>query len=701
MYLFETLKKSVSSYLDKQQVQKIQESYLVARDAHEGQTRTSGDPYITHPIAVAFILSEMRLDHETIMAALLHDVIEDTEVTKEELSEQFGPDVAKLVEGVSKLDKLKFRDHKEAQAENFRKMILAMVDDIRVILIKLADRTHNMRTLESLKPEKRRRIAKETLDIYAPIANRLGIHNIKNELEDLGFQAYHPMRYRVLKQVIQTARGNRKEIKQDIEISITEHLKEKNIVAEVSGREKNLLSIYNKMKSKEIQFQDVMDIYAFRIIVDDIDTCYRVLGAMHGLYNPRLGRFKDYIAIPKANGYQSLHTSLLGPHGVPIEIQIRTYDMNQMADQGVAAHWLYKDHSPNQSNTTSQLRAQKWMQTLLELQQSAGSSFEFVENVKSDLFPDEIYLFTPEGNILELPVGATPVDFAYHVHTDIGHRCVGARVNRQAYPLSQPLESGQTVEIITAKGARPNAAWMNSVVTAKARSRIRSMLKSLENDEAIALGKRLLNHSLSPQKIDDFSSEHIKQVLNDTKYVHIEELLIDIGLGNIMSVVIAQRFLGDNTSNLQNTNLPIIGAEGLLVTFAKCCCPIPGDHIVAHVSQGKGLVVHMENCTNIRGYETEPSRYIPVQWQPESDEHHEYPTRLRVELINHQGALARVTKTIADCNSNIHNLSTEEKEGRVYLIHLRILVKNRIHLAQVMKKIRLQPDILKISREKS
>ncbi|MGL5359750.1 MAG: bifunctional GTP diphosphokinase/guanosine-3',5'-bis pyrophosphate 3'-pyrophosphohydrolase, partial [Shewanella sp.] len=478
MYLFEGLKESASGYLEAEQVELLKQAYQVARDAHEGQMRTSGEPYITHPVAVARILAEMRLDHETLMAALLHDTIEDTEVTRAQLTELFGSAVAELVEGVSKLDKLKFRDKKEAQAENFRKMMMAMTQDIRVILIKLADRTHNMRTLGALRPDKRRRIARETLEIYAPIANRLGIHNIKTELEDLGFQAYYPMRYRVLKEVVKAARGNRKELIQGIEAAVLTRLNDAGIKGKVKGREKNLYSIYNKMRSKELQFQEVMDIYAFRVIVDSIDTCYRVLGAMHGLYKPRPGRFKDYIAIPKANGYQSLHTSLFGPHGVPVEIQIRTEDMDQMADKGVAAHWAYKGGAQPGQGTTTQVRARKWMQSLLELQQSASSSFEFVENVKTELFPEEIYVFTPEGRILELPVNATAVDFAYEVHTDVGNTCVGARVNRQAYPLSQPLISGQTVEIITAKGARPNAAWLNFVVTGKARAKIRQVLKS-------------------------------------------------------------------------------------------------------------------------------------------------------------------------------------------------------------------------------
>ena len=701
MYLFEGLKESASSYLEPDQVALLKQAYQVARDAHEGQMRTSGEPYITHPVAVARILADMRLDHETLMAALLHDTIEDTPVTKDELAEIFSESIAELVEGVSKLDKLKFRDKKEAQAENFRKMMMAMTQDIRVILIKLADRTHNMRTLGALRPDKRRRIARETLEIYAPIANRLGIHNIKIELEDLGFQAYYPMRYRVLKEVVKAARGNRKELIQSIEAAVRTRLEDTKIPGTVNGREKNLYSIYNKMRNKELQFQEVMDIYAFRIVVDSIDTCYRVMGAMHGLYKPRPGRFKDYIAIPKANGYQSLHTSLFGPHGVPVEIQIRTEDMDQMADKGVAAHWIYKKGNSAQPGTTSQVRARKWMQSLLELQQSASTSFEFVENFKTELFPEEIYVFTPEGRILELPVGATPVDFAYEVHTDVGNTCVGARVNRQAYPLSQPLISGQTIEIITAKGARPNAAWLNFVVTGKARAKIRQLLKSLTEDGAIILGKRLLNHALGETKLDSIDPQQIDKVVNDTKHNTLDELLADIGLGNAMSIVIAQRLVGDKVVPQEHNDshmMPIRGAEGMLVTFANCCRPIPGDAVIAHVSPGKGLVVHMESCANIRGYQGEPDKYIPVQW--DNAEGVEFQANLRVEIVNHQGALAKITSIVAGEGANIHNLSTEERDGRVFLINLRISVRDRIHLANVMRRIRVLPEVLRTSRNR-
>lgn len=706
MYLFQSLKDLISTYLPAEQVALVQHAYLTARDAHEGQSRSSGEPYITHPVAVARILADMHLDHETLMAALLHDVIEDTPVTKDQLAEMYGSAVAELVSGVSKLDKLKFRDHKEAQAENFRKMVMAMVQDIRVILIKLADRTHNMRTLGSLRPDKRRRIARETLEIFAPIANRLGIHSIKTELEELGFEALYPMRSRVLRESVKRARGNRKEIIDSIKAEIGGRLEEVQIGAEIKGREKHLYSIYTKMVKKEVQFHEVMDIYAFRVIVRDIDTCYRVLGQMHSLYKPRPGRFKDYIAIPKTNGYQSLHTSLVGPHGVPVEVQIRTEYMDQMADKGVAAHWAYKQDGDT-SGTTAQRRAQRWMKSLLELQQSAGSSFEFIESVKTDLFPDEIYVFTPEGRILELPAGATPVDFAYAVHTDIGHACVGARVDRQPYPLSRSLNSGQTIEIITAPSARPNAAWLNFVVTSRARTKIRQFLKNLRSEESIVLGRRLLGHALGGKRLEEIAPDNIKKVLLDTKHETLDGLLADIGLGNAMSVVIARRLLGNvEELNIEHTlpqhvrKLPIKGADGMLVTFANCCRPIPGDPIIAHISPGKGLVIHLESCRNIRGYSKEPDKYLPVQWDPEVTGDHEFRTGIQIEVINHQGVLAQLANTIAATGANIQGISTEEKDARVYQVNLLITTKSRIHLADVMRKIRVMPDVLRVSRSR-
>ncbi|MCG7551904.1 bifunctional GTP diphosphokinase/guanosine-3',5'-bis pyrophosphate 3'-pyrophosphohydrolase [Pseudoalteromonas sp. Of11M-6] len=700
MYLFEGLKKKISEYLSPEDVDLVQKAYVVAREAHEGQTRSSGEPYITHPVEVTQILASMRLDHETLMAALMHDVIEDTDFSQDDLAEIFGDTVAELVEGVSKLDKLSFKDKKEFQAENYRKMIMAMTQDIRVILIKLADRTHNMRTLGALRPDKRRRIARETLEIYAPIANRLGIHDIKNELEDLGFQALYPMRYRALRSEVAKARGNRKEVVSNIQSEIESRLEEAGIQGSVKGREKHLYSIYRKMLNKELMFNEVMDIYAFRINVDNLDTCYRVLGVAHNLYKPIETRFKDYIAVPKTNGYQSLHTSLVGPHGIPVEIQIRTHDMDHMADKGVAAHWMYKKSGDNAGHTAQQ-RARQWMQSLLELQQSAGSSFEFVENVKTELFPEEIYVFTPDGRIVELPMGATAVDFAYAVHTDVGNTCVGARVNRKPYPLSKALDTGQTVEVITSSGAHPNATWLNFVVTGKARLGIRNYLKSQQEEEAIQLGRRLLDSALGEYKLDDIAQEQIDNVLEEHNLNTLLELLVEIGCGNIMSVLIAKRLLQDDNAVediAKRAKAAIIGTEGMLVTYAKCCRPVPGDAITAYMSQGKGLMVHRQECKNIKGWRNERSKYFVVKWEDNPEK--EYIAALRVEIINHQGALAKLTNVVATTQANIVEIATDEKESNLYVIDLGITVKNRIHVADIMRRIRVMPDVQRVYRKK-
>ncbi|SES74123.1 bifunctional GTP diphosphokinase/guanosine-3',5'-bis pyrophosphate 3'-pyrophosphohydrolase [Thorsellia anophelis] len=706
MDYFYPLQSITSNYLSQDQIKRLYKAYLVAFDAHDGQTRSSGEPYITHPVAVASILAEMNLDVETLMAALLHDVIEDTDATFDDMQQLFGKSVAELVEGVSKLDKLKFRDKKEAQTENFRKMIMAMVQDIRVILIKLADRTHNMRTLGSLRPDKRRRIAKETLEIYSPLAHRLGIQHIKVELEDLGFEALYPNRYRVIKEVIKSARGNRKEMIQRILDEISGRLLDANIACRVFGREKNIFSIYNKMQLKEQRFHSIMDIYAFRVIVLDIDSCYRVLGHVHSLYKPKPGRVKDYIAIPKANGYQSLHTSLIGPHGVPVEVQIRTEDMDQMAEMGVAAHWAYKDGTDinSRNGTTAQVRAQKWLQSIIELQQSSGNSSEFIESVKSDLVPDEIYVFTPKGRIVELPAGSTPVDFAYAVHTDVGNSCVGARVDRNPYPLSQSLKNGQTVEIITAPGTRPNATWLNFVVSSKARAKIRQMIKTVNRDEAITLGKRMLNHALGEgTKLEDIAPAVIDKELARLKLTSVEDLLAEIGFGNQMNVVIARHLLGDIEQtahdNLGHGVLPIKGADGILLTFAKCCKPIPGDPIIAHVSAGKGLVIHHDACRNFRNADRNTEKFMSVSW--DKDQIQDYATEIKIELLNHQGALANLISVISSADSNITHLNTDEKDGRIYVVLMQITVKDRVHLANIMRKIRILPDVIRVHRNRN
>jgi RelA/SpoT family (p)ppGpp synthetase len=696
VYLFEGLEKKISAYLSQQQVDYVRASYILARDAHEGQTRSSGDPYITHPVAVSSILADMRLDHETIMAALLHDVIEDTEYSKEDLSLAFGETVAELVEGVSKLDKLKFSSKQEAQAENFRKMLMAMVKDIRVILIKLSDRTHNMRTLGSLRPEKRRRIALETLEIYSPLAHRLGIYDIKNELEDLGFQAMYPMRYRALKSAVNQARGNRKEIIERTQQDLSNRLKKYNINGRVQGREKHLYSIYSKMRSKELSFNEVMDIYGFRIIVDSVDNCYRVLGAIHGIYKPIENRFKDYIAIPRSNGYQSLHTSLKGPHGIPVEVQIRTEEMDHMADKGIAAHWHYKENGEQDNN--SQLRVNQWMQSLVELQQNASTSVEFIETVKSDLFPDEIYVFSPKGKIIELPTGATAVDFAYAVHSGVGDTCVGARVDHRNYSLSAPLENGQSVEIITSPRAKPNANWLNFVVSAKARSSIRHFLKRQHADDATNMGNRLLRHALGMIKLDEIAQADIDRVVEETKSTSFEELLANIGMGNEISAMIARRLVGDNTEIPgKKSTVSIRGTEGLMVHFSRCCHPIPDDEIVAILSPGKGVVIHQTGCSNIRKIaKEEPQRVLPMLW--DSNAQGDFKASVRVEALNQQGTLASLTAAIASCDSSIINMQTHDREDNLLVVDIEMTTRNRIHFANIMRKIRILPELQKVSR---
>lgn len=709
MYLFEGLKQQISAYLPPEQVALVQQAYMLARDAHAPQFRSSGEPYITHPVAVTSILADMRMDHETLMAALCHDVIEDTEYNYDDLHQRFGATVAELVQGVSKLDKVKFKDIKEFEVTNLQKMFLAMTQDIRVILIKLADRTHNMRTIGALKPEKRRRIARETLELYAPIANRLGIHNIKNELEDWGFRALYPMRYRALETAVKQARGNRSEIIDKIQSEISARIRDAGISADVKGREKHLYSIYRKMKSKELMFNDVMDIYGFRVIVDSVDSCYRVLGVVHNLYKPIEIRFKDYIAIPKQNGYQSLHTSLVGPHGIPVEIQMRTRDMDEMADNGIAAHWKYKK-SGEQGDSAAQIRARRWMQSLLEIQQSAGNSYDFVENVKTELYPDELYVFTPKGKIVELPIGANAVDFAYAVHTDIGNRCVGVRVDRKPYPLTKALETGQTVEIITSPGGKPNASWLNYVVTSRAIMGIRNFLKKQQQSEAVALGKRLLGSALGEVKIETIAPERVDRVLAHTTKKTLDELYADIGLGNQLPIAVARRLLGefDEASSAAQSpadgSLPsrvkavIVGSEGLLTTFAKCCRPIPGDPIAASASPGKGLNVHRAECRNIRGWEKEPGKYFPVKWDKTGDK--QFLVDIRVFIVNKQGMLAKLTTVIASQDSNIQDLATDDRDSGDYVIKITLSVRDRIHLANVMRKIRVTPDVIKVYRRK-
>jgi len=686
-------------YLEPAQVEEVYKAYLVGARAHEGQRRVSGEPYISHPVAVARILAEMRMDSNSIIAAILHDVIEDTPTAKEEIAAQFGEEVAELVDGVSKLTQIDFRSKAEAQAENFRKMMLAMVKDIRVIIIKLADRLHNMRTLDAMPPEKRRRIAHETMDIYAPIANRLGIFKMRHELLDLSIRAAYPMRYRALESACNKVVGYRKEIFNTIEAAIRERLREAGIDAAVKHRQKNIHSIYRKMKEKKLSFKELTDVFGVRIMTHSVDDCYRVLGVMHNLYKPLPGRFKDYLAIPKTNGYQSLHSSLFGPHGVAIEVQIRTEEMDHFAESGIAAHWIYKEG--DSSATSAQSRALEWLKNLLEMQQKSGSSQEFLESVKVDLFPDEIYVFTPKGDIKKLPRGSTVVDFAYAVHTDVGNTCVAARIDHQMSPLGSRLYNGQTIEIICSEASRPHPSWLDFVHTAKARTNIRHFLKSLQKAEAIALGQRLLQQSVSLLKGRDvdISKARFKKVLEQYNMSDREELLAEIGLGNRNSSLVAKAMydIEADTTEFDTSGKPLAikGTEGMVVSFAKCCRPVPGDAITGFMSSGKGIVIHQRGCPNITERSKE-DRQLSVQWSEHVEG--EYLAYMRVQVANQRGVLATLAATIANMSSNIEHVNLTEKDGRISTIEFVVTVTDRIHLARIMKKLRSLPVVNRIWR---
>jgi guanosine-3',5'-bis(diphosphate) 3'-pyrophosphohydrolase len=690
---------AVGSYLPAEQIARIREAAEFGASAHKGQKRLSGEPYIAHPVAAASILADLHLDADTIIAAILHDVIEDTPTPKDQLAARFGADVAELVDGVTKLDQIKFKSREEAQAESFRKMLLAMVRDLRVILVKLADRTHNMRTIEAMAPARRRAIARETLEIYAPIAERLGLYNMKLELEDLGFHALYPRRYLVLERALKKARGNQKEFLKKIEQQLNAGLLKNGIPARVETREKHLYSIYNKMRRKRAILNEIVDVYGIRVIVDKPDTSYRTLGIVHSVFKPMPGRFKDYIAIPRVNGYQSLHTTLFGPNGVPIEVQIRTEDMHRVAEAGIAAHWKYKSGEAS-ADTMQQARTREWLSNLVELQED-GSSEEFLESVKVDLFPDKVYVFTPKGTILRLPSGATVVDFAYSVHTDIGNRCVAAKVDRRLTPLRTVLRNGQTVEIITAKGAMPNPSWVNFVVTAKARNAIRHYLKSLRRTEAIALGQRLLNQALGEFRVslDDVTPEAQQAALGELGMKDLDELYERIGLGERLAPLVARRLL-PSAQTEDGTGAPvplaIAGTEGLLVTYARCCFPIPYDPIFAFLSTGRGVVIHRENCVNVEDYRKHPEKWLPVSWQTTPER--EFSSEIRVYVANRTGVLAAVAAAIASTETNIDHVSIDEQDSDASILTFELRVHDRKHLARIVRVIRRMPDVTRVTR---
>lgn len=698
----------LGGYLDRDQINTIIRAYHFSAAAHTGQFRRSGEAYICHPVSVAICLAGMHMDAHGIMAAILHDVIEDTPVSKEELAAEFSHEVAELVDGVTKLSKIDSRSRAEAQAENVRKMFLAMAQDLRVIIVKLADRLHNMQTLGNMPPDKKRRIAKETLEIYAPIANRLGMNDIRHQLESLGFKALYPNRYSILSNAVKKSRGNRKEIVDTIQSAIQNRLKENGMLCTVVGREKNIASIYQKMLNKKISFSDVFDVYAFRIYSTQVDDCYRALGCVHNLFKPVPGRFKDYIALPKANGYQSLHTILIGPYGVPIEIQIRTHEMHRMSESGIAAHWLYK--SDREKSETIQARANEWLRDLLEIQKSAGDSLEFIDNLKVDLFPQEVFVFTPKGKIIKLPRGATIVDFAYLVHTDIGNACISARIDKKLVPLQTKLENGMTVEVITASWARPNPLWLNYVITAKARSCIRAYLKNFNQQEAINLGRRLLEKELQSlnMHLDHIDDTRILQVLHALKKHSLNELLEDIGLGNRMPFLVAKRLCQsdinaalklDDHEPRHKTPLIIKGTEGMVVSLAKCCRPIPGDPIIGFFNPGKGIVVHHHECRNSNEVRKKQTTWLDVEWSPEANG--EFSAEIRIELLNQRGSLATIASTISIMDSNIENINVVSQDDRVSVDLLTLAVRDRVHLANIIRKLKKLSIVLKITRIKA
>lgn len=703
MTLFTELRHELENYLDSHIVDKVHEAYRFAAHAHKGQQRQSGDPYITHPLAAALILAQMRMDPQCIMAAILHDVIEDTGITKETLAAQFGKEVADLVDGVSKLAQIQFQSRAEAQAESFRKMLLAMSKDIRVILVKLADRLHNMRTLGNLTPEKSRRIALETLGIYAPIANRLGMHAFRIEFEDLGFAALHPFRYRVLQEAVRKARKNRRKMVGQIEGKLQHRLEKCNLPpSAVWARHRHLYSIYKDMRDNRYSFVELMDKYTFCIIADEIDTCYRVLGAVHGLYKPLPEYFRDYIAVPKANGYQALHTMVFGPHGMPIEIQIRTIDMDKRADNGITAYWLTKTTDTDPAH----VRARDWLQRLLDIQETTRNPLEFIESVKIDLFPQEVFVFTPKGDILELPRGATPVDLAYAIHSDIGDHCVAAKVDRRLAPLSTPLTNGQTVEIVTKSDARPNPTWLDFVVTGRARSHIRHFLKNQQHSEAVQFGQRLLDSALATLGTDwsQLDAKNVANVLHKFHYKTEEELLEALGLGQQVAAVIAKRLVktktASETSHInKDSPLMIKGSEGILIKFADCCYPIPGDDVVGILNAGHGMTIHQKQCHRMTRYlHKHPERCVPVRWEENVEGY--FKATLHIEVINQRGLLAQIATAITRSEANIDNVNVDDKGDDHRILHLVISVQNRLHLANVIRKLRSIKRVLRIVRGK-
>ena len=702
---FEHLRKQISNYMDQEQIEQVSKAFKFSAAAHSGQLRKSGEPFIEHPLAVSRILADMRMDHETLIAAMLHDVIEDTRVAKAQIKRNFGSGVAQIVDGLSKLTQIEFDSYAEVQAKNFQKMLMAMASDIRVILVKLADRMHNMRTIQHLSLQKRKLIAKETLEIYAPIAHRLGINSIRLELEELGFSTLYPLRQAVLSRVISKIRGNRKEVIKKIGNRLKRNLRQEGLVAHVIGREKHLYSIYNKMKEKNLHFNEVRDVYAFRIIVDSVDTCYRTLGLIHGLYKPIPGAFKDYIALPKANGYQSLHTVLFGPFGVPIEIQIRTNEMDHMAEAGIAAHWSYK--TGDRAKKNAKKLAHEWLRGVLEIQQKAGNSLEFLEHVKVDLFPDEVFILTPNGDVFKLPQGACSIDLAFAIHTDVGKRCVGCRINKRIAPLRTKLQNGDQIEIVTAPNATPNPMWLGYVVTARARANIRHYLKNQQRDEAIRLGMRMLENTFisGSTSIKDCQDQELTSILGKLNLTSLDDLYAEIGLGNKSPLLIAEtlkneiRKANPNSKEKAKQAEPLLirGTEGMVISIPKCCYPIPGDQIMGVLTSGRGIVIHRPNCKNTNEYRKAPEQWVDVDWAKVVDK--EFSSEIIIDVQNQRGVLATVAASCADREANIEEIDFSERDEYYMVMRLTISVKDRKHLADIIRGLRKIKTVVRVSRK--
>jgi GTP pyrophosphokinase len=702
-----SLTQLVKTYLPKREIEKVWEAYRFSEKAHSGQKRRSGEAYISHPVSVACIAARFHLDSQSIQAALLHDVVEDTESTELEIESKFGKQVSTLVTGLSKLDKVEFQDANEAQAENFRKMLLAMTQDVRVMLIKLSDRLHNMQTIQSLDERKKIRIAQETVDIYAPIANRLGLNNLYQELEDLCFEVLHPVRYKTIQKAIKASRGNRKEVIEKISNEITHKLNSVKTKAEITGREKNPASIHRKMLEDQTGFNQINDIYAFRIIVNDINDCYLTLGTLHSLYNPIPGKFKDYIAIPKANGYQSLHSTLLGPFGVPVEIQIRTKNMHQLAEAGVAAHWLYKTKDAHV--TDLQQKTNQWLKRMLDIQNDSSNSLEFLEHLKVDLFPDEVYVFSPDGKIFALPKNSSSIDFAYAVHSDVGNKAVSAKINQMLVPLRTRLSTGDHVEIITSTLAKPNPTWLNFVITGKARSQIRNYLRSAESKDLIFLGEKMLNNALNAFHIHPtaIKKKHWNKLIMDYHVESKDEILMDIALGKKVNVMVAHQLtnlMDGVTSNKKQTKLldviTIKGSEDMAIQLANCCHPIPGDPILGYINKEKGLVIHTHDCQIVNELSLDHDRWVDVEWEPDSEKL--FNVRLSVLVVNERGMLGKIASVIADAESNIDNVSLQDMDGSPFAtLNFLVQVRHRQHLAELIRNLRKITKVNKITRVKN